>query len=75
MAWDHGICERCWFVREPDRFPVQVIRESGDHLVDNCCFCGLPKITRIYVRQDPTSSELVCNNEHEHDDEDDGAEA
>lgn len=62
--WTHNICEKCWFEREPERFPVQVKREPNDLLVDNCCFCGTVKVTRIYVRHDPKDAALLCGGEH-----------
>jgi hypothetical protein len=42
------------------RWPHQVI-VSGVRAVDLCCLCGSPKITKIYVRIDPTSPALLCN--------------
>lgn len=62
--WTHNICEICWFKREPERFPVQVKREPDDLVVDQCCFCGSIKVTRIYVRQDPKSDALLCGGTH-----------
>jgi hypothetical protein len=58
VTWTHTICERCWFEREPERFPVQIKRESGDRTVDVCCFCRTVKVTRIFVREDP--AKLYC---------------
>ena len=63
-TWNHRICEVCWFAREPQRFPASIIRELGDHVVDQCCFCGTWKITRIYVRHDPADSKLLCSGLH-----------
>lgn len=60
----HNICEVCWFAREPDRFPVQVKRDEGDFDVDRCCFCGTVKVSRIYVRHDPTDPALKCGGQH-----------
>lgn len=60
----HTICERCWFERNTDRFPVQVKREDQDFYCDLCCYCGSTKVTRIFCRDDPGSSELVCNSDH-----------
>ena len=68
--WNHTICETCWFQREPERFPVQVRREDADLVCDHCCFCGSVKVTRIYVRQDPTSSALLCGGSHPEDEDD-----
>lgn len=68
--WNHTICETCWFKREEDRFPVQLMRDPGDLNVDTCCFCGTVKVTRIWVRQDPKSVQLVCSGEHPEDDDD-----
>lgn len=62
--WTHGICETCWFEREPERFPVQVKREADDLFCDHCCFCGTTKVTRIYVRHDPKDSSLFCGGVH-----------
>jgi hypothetical protein len=64
-TWTHTICEICWFIREPNRFPVQIKREPEDYLVDACCFCSQVKVTRIYVREDPASPALrYCGGNH-----------
>lgn len=59
-GFNHTICEVCWFEREPGRFPVQLVRERGDNRVDQCCLCGSFKLTRIWVRLDPSLGALGC---------------
>lgn len=68
LTWNHTICERCWFtIRPPDRVPYQSLRGPEDPWIDNCCMCGEPKVTRIWVRLDPVS-QLRCGGLHEDDD-------
>jgi len=63
-TWKHTLCERCWFAREPERFPVQIEREPGDLTVDQCCACDTMKLTRIYTRIDPDDATLLCGGKH-----------
>lgn len=48
--WTHSICELCWFNREPDREPARLNLPDQE----DCCFCGSPTTSGIYVREDPT---------------------
>jgi hypothetical protein len=67
--WNHACCELCWIQREGEwaeiqpgvraltsvRRPVRQI----DAPIEECCFCGGPTISGIYVRTDPAS--LSCS--------------
>ncbi len=55
--WNHAVCDLCWSEREPDRTPV---RFTVAPTVD-CCYCGTPTTSGIFVRQDPT--EVRCKGE------------
>jgi hypothetical protein len=53
-GWNHPQCYPCWFkrwglTREPVRF-----RQGED--VKNCCYCGRPTGSGIYIRERPGSA-------------------
>lgn len=74
VEWSHQACEVCWFRRPGNmvedeeageirfRVPHQVVDDENP--VTRCCFCGSPCVTKIYVREDPTSPDLACRGEH-----------
>lgn len=47
--WTHPICVDCWFVRNPERVPVQIKEVTTEH----CCYCGQMTHAGIYMRDDP----------------------
>lgn len=49
VSWTQAICEACYFVRYGLRRPT-VIREPGR---EQCCDCGRPTVSGIYIREDP----------------------
>ncbi len=51
--WNQPTCSRCWYEREPDRYPVSIA--EGHRTVEQCAFCGCETKSGIYVRQDPAT--------------------
>jgi hypothetical protein len=51
VTWNQAICEDCWDKRHPERRPVTVKFDMRDR--EQCCDCGLPTLSGIYLREDP----------------------
>lgn len=60
--YNHPICDRCWFARNPRLAPVRLGNGDGDHSRVRCCFCGEATMSGIFVRMDPW--ELPKHTEH-----------
>ncbi len=60
MSWTHSICSKCWSKTHPHVLPVTVI--DGEERT--CCFCGDTTSAGIFLRHDPSDSELMCKGEH-----------
>jgi hypothetical protein len=54
-GWTHSICDNCWpGYAETHESPDVPYRMIGEALVEeNCCWCGQPHRSGIYVRYDP----------------------
>ena len=53
MNWNQPICERCWFMENPARRPVQFTGGMGGEYVARCCMCGDPTVAGIFIRRHP----------------------
>ncbi len=51
--WNHSLCDPCWARRCIDRGEVREpvrVGPPGEAEPDDCCQCGLPHRSGIYVR-------------------------
>lgn len=65
--WTHAICDTC-YVAESTRdetLPEAPVRMTTP-VVEDCCFCGEPNISGVYIRRDPKS--VKCGGAHEKQD-------
>jgi hypothetical protein len=63
-GWTHEQCWDCWFDAHPngnaaDWVVAMPTRISAPHRTQ-CCFCGNPNRSGIYVRHDPHDTALTC---------------
>jgi hypothetical protein len=49
VGWTHAICDDCFNHRKPGHHPVRV--KDPDR--EQCCDCGRPTTSGIYIRDDP----------------------
>lgn len=49
--WTHSMCNLCWDKKNPTREPYVI----KDRMLENCCFCGEPTRSGIYVRENPAT--------------------
>lgn len=50
--WTHAICNDCWDKENPGKVPRRLVNK----VVEDCCFCGQPTISGIYVKQHPADT-------------------
>lgn len=62
--WTHSICDDCWDKQHPDKQSHRL--QAGD--LDLCCWCDTPTYSGIYLRHDPTDTELTCKGGGRHRD-------
>jgi len=64
-AWNHTVCDDCWYEREGGRTPSRV--DAGQ--LATCCFCGEEHVSGIYQRVNPDDPDLVCGGSHAYDEQ------
>ncbi len=56
--WTHTLCDPCWRDRQGDQIPYRL----RDRFVEDCCSCGAPTGSGIFMRGDPDG--LACAGVH-----------
>ena len=52
VTWTQAVCDQCWHVRHPAR-PIPIRIRTEIRVREQCCDCGMPTMSGIYIRQDP----------------------
>jgi hypothetical protein len=50
VGWTHGICDDCWLAFY---FHNASPARSTEPEREQCCMCGMPTTSGIYIREDP----------------------
>jgi hypothetical protein len=62
LSWTQPVCDDDWAERNPDRpNPVRMNPEFTEQ--EQCCYCGKPTKSGIYVRVDPATVPFPASEE------------